>query len=126
MKRIDWADQVAKGNYTIEFCPPVKERIRQNICPPHLVEEWRICDPIVEMIRETICTPSIVICPVGCGIECRVDCMIVDKSVIETVVREEMTKLSEKNMAQYADLKKEIDVQTDAILKQVKAQAKPR
>lgn len=112
-KKIDLGTEIRKGEFTLKVCEPFIAR--KKICLPD-IDEIRPCEPLFEKI----CIPSVIFgdMPGHCGIVCEVQCMIVD---IGKVVREEMLKYAEKNMAQYTSLKKEIDVKTDAILKEVRA-----
>jgi len=113
MKGIDIATKLKKGDFTVRICEPFIRR--EKICEPDF-RDLRPCEPFIEKI----CVPSVIFddMPGQCGIVCQVQCMVVD---IGRVVREEMLKYAEKNMEQYTSLKKEIDVKTDAILKEVRA-----
>jgi hypothetical protein len=124
IKRIDWADQVAKGNYTVKLCYPVEEVIRRDICPPDFEEDYKICRPFVDKIVNQICVPTIVMdkIPGICGIQCRIDCSVLDiSSIFDNIIQEEMKKYYAKNMAQYAEIKKNIDLKANAIIKEVRS-----
>lgn len=110
---MDIGTEIKKGEFTLTICQPFIKR--KGICEPD-VPDLKYCAPMVEKI----CTPSVIFgkIPGLCGIVCEVQCMVVD---VGEIVREEMTKYSEKNMAQYTSIRKEIDAKTDAILKEVKA-----